>query len=69
MEVRNTCNDFPFPVTADILAKGQVETPDTLLNFFKVLYTGSVVKDVEGRVQRYINSAADDCLLLDQGEL
>ena len=35
LEVRNTCNDFPFHVTADILAKGQVETPDTLLNFFQ----------------------------------
>ena len=61
LEARNKCNDFPIPVTADILAKRQVEAPDTLLKFFKVLYTGSVTKDVDERVQRYINVAADDC--------
>ena len=64
LEARNNCNDFPFPVTADILAKGQTETPDILLKFFKVLYTGSVVKDADERVQRYINTAADDCLFV-----
>ena len=60
LEARNKCNDFPVPVTADILAKRQVEAPDTLLKFFKVLYSGSVTKDVDERVQRYIVSA-DDC--------
>ena len=61
LEARNKCNDFSLPVTADILAKRQVEAPDTLLKFFKVLYSGSVTKDVDERVQRYINVAADDC--------
>ena len=61
LEAKNKCNDFPFPDTADILVKRQVEAPNTLLKFFKVLYTGSVTKDVDDRVQRYINVAADDC--------
>ena len=50
LKARNKCNDFPYPVTADILVKRQVEAPDTLLKFFKVLYTGSVTKDVDERV-------------------
>ena len=49
-------------MTADILDKGQAETPEILLKVFKVLYTGSIVKDANERVQRYIESAAEDCL-------
>ena len=51
-------------MTADILARDQSETPETLLEFFKVLYTGSVVKGANGRVQRYkiTKATRENCL-------
>ncbi|MCG7875152.1 MAG: hypothetical protein N0C90_02335 [Candidatus Thiodiazotropha endolucinida] len=64
LDARNKCVDFPYPVTADILAKGQAEPPELLLKFFKVLYTGSTIKDPTDKVQRCIEATAEDCLFV-----
>ena len=41
MQLRRTCGELPSPLTAEAFTKGQACPPDVVIQFFRVLYTGS----------------------------
>ena len=61
-KLRSSSIDLPNPLTAEALIKGQAEPPKDLLQFFRVLYTGSEKIDTHENVDRYIKSAAHDAV-------
>ena len=46
MALKRHTEDLPHPLTAEALAKGQAFPPEILLQFYRVLYTGSFSKNV-----------------------
>ena len=63
MQEKNKCNDLPYPLTPEAVSKGQITTPDILLHFFQVLYTGlAITKDSNDRIHRYVESTAADVI-------
>ena len=57
-----TTSDLPSPVTVEALTEGQVQPPDVLLQFFRVLYTGSEKESGKPNVERYVQSSAQDAI-------
>lgn len=54
--------DLPERLTAEILSKGQCSSPDDLVTFFRVLYTGSLRDAPSDRVSRLIQSVCADVM-------
>ena len=59
---RSSCIDLPSPLTAESLIKGQAEPPDDLLQFLRVLYTGSEKGNTSENIDRYVQSSAQDAV-------
>ncbi len=56
---------LPIPLTLETLKKGQVDAPDSLVHFIRVLCTGSeMVGDHDSRPEKYARSAADDVIFV-----
>ncbi len=52
---------LPTPLIPETLKKGQVDDPDSLVHFFRILCTCSeMVGDHDSRCEQYAKSAADD---------
>jgi hypothetical protein len=61
-KLRANCKELPSPLTAEALAEGQIVPPDVLLQFYRVLYTGSEKVDTSSCAQRYAHSASQDAI-------
>jgi len=64
LRIQSTQDDFPSPITAEALNVGQAEPPDAVIEFFRVLYTGSNKPFGDERVDRLVKSMSDDVLFV-----
>lgn len=61
LKTQKNTESFPQPVTLESLTSGQGNPPTEVLDFFRVLYTGSKVKNENNdRTERLIRSVSDD---------
>ena len=61
MQLRRTCGELPSPLTVEAFAKGQACPPDVVIQFFRVLYSGSE-KVSTRRVEQFVQSSAQDAV-------
>ena len=61
-ELRKTARNIPTPLTPETITGGETEIPNVLLQFFRVLYTGSEKAPTNPRVERYVKSSAQDAI-------
>jgi hypothetical protein len=60
-----TAPDLPTPLTAEVLRKGQADTTDMLMHFFRVLCTGSeTVGDSDSHTEWYVRTASADTIFV-----
>ena len=65
MHMRSRYKNLPSPLTAEAVIEDQVKLPDVLLQFFRVLFTGSeTVGGNSSRAERYVQSAAADAVFM-----
>ncbi len=62
MRMINVAEDLPEHLTAETLATGQGKTPQPLLDFFTVLYSGS--SSPTDKIQQLVKSVADDVVFV-----
>ena len=65
MHMRSRYKNLPSPLTAEAVIEDQVKLPDVLLQFFRVLFTGSeTFGGNSSRAERYVQSAAADAVFM-----
>ena len=62
LKVQSAQDDLPRPITTEALEVGQADPPDAVLEFFRVLYTGSNKPPWDERIERLVKSVSDDVL-------
>ena len=60
MSMLNEQNELPRPVIAEAVMTAQGKTPQSLLTYFRALYTGSNVDSSSEKIERLEQSAIDD---------
>ena len=55
-------NELPNPLTAEALAKGQTDTPEPLLQFFRLVFSGS--KTPTEHIERQAKAVSDDVVFI-----
>lgn len=60
MKTQSKQEDLPSPITTEALHEGQVDIHGAIIDFFRVLYTGSKNPNVDERIERLEKSMSDD---------
>ena len=64
-----TTKSFPDPITVQSLVEDQHETPQPLIDFFNVLYTGSAVGQGSQKSKRIVRSLCDTIFTTSRGRI
>ena len=62
LKVQSAQDDLPKPIPTEALEVGQADPPDAVLEFFRVLYTGSNKQPWDEHIERLVKSVSDDVL-------
>lgn len=62
MKMQSTQEDLPHPITVEAIKSGQGNAPAALLDFFRVLYSGTRNPSNNERTERLVQSASDDVI-------